>query len=85
MSRLVEDVLHTWREAERLLDDLAPVSPDHETIQLSVVVLRDLYARLTDLGAQSDEALASSREKLAASRRVVEAARLRVASQSPDR
>lgn len=80
MSRLVEEVLNTWRDAERLLGELAPVDPDHETIELSVVALRDVYSRLTADRELSDEALAASQETLAVSRRVLEATRLRATS-----
>ena len=44
---LVDDVLDAWRDAERLLETLPPVSPDHETVAMAVERLRETYQRLT--------------------------------------
>ena len=53
MARLVEEVLEAWRAAERILDELPPVDPDHETVRVAIAQLRALYQ---DLTARSDAA-----------------------------
>lgn len=45
---LVAETLSTWRDAERLLERLAPSSPDHETVQRMTLQLRDAYATLSE-------------------------------------
>ena len=44
----VEELLATWREAERVLESVPPLSRDHESVALAVVRLRTTYQRLTD-------------------------------------
>ena len=60
MSTPVEQLLHTWREAERVLDRLAPLTPDHEDIALAVARLRDCYQHLADQRASTADALADA-------------------------
>jgi hypothetical protein len=48
VQTLIVDTLKTWREAERLLQDLPPVDPDHETVRLLVIQLRTMYASLSE-------------------------------------
>jgi hypothetical protein len=60
MSRLVEEILETWRFGERLLEDLPPIDPDHETVRLAVEQLRAIYQELTHLRDSSQDALAAS-------------------------
>ena len=45
---IVEETLEAWREAERLLDRLPPLDPDHETVAAMVAMLREAYQSLTD-------------------------------------
>ena len=45
-TRLVEFALEGWREAERLLDELAPDSPARKAVEQSLVTLRDGYRYL---------------------------------------
>lgn len=52
----VEEVLAAWRDAERLLDELPPVDPDHETVRLAVATLRLTYQQLTT-GSATDTQL----------------------------
>jgi hypothetical protein len=40
---VTQEVLHTWREAERLLDELHPSSPDRERVRLAADDLRRTY------------------------------------------
>jgi hypothetical protein len=44
---LVEETLTVWREAERLLKTMPPLQPDHESVRMLVIELRDLYAALS--------------------------------------
>jgi hypothetical protein len=44
---IVEETLEAWREAERLLERLPPVHPDHESVALAVSSLRETYQNLT--------------------------------------
>ncbi|MFL5686033.1 MAG: hypothetical protein ACJ77D_08270 [Chloroflexota bacterium] len=44
---IVEETLETWRDAERLLEQLPPVHPDHESVALAVSSLRETYQNLT--------------------------------------
>ena len=60
----VEEVLQTWREAERVLDTLRPVTPDHESVRLAIARLKDTYQQLTDLGGHSADVIASTRGTL---------------------
>jgi hypothetical protein len=48
MRTLVAETLAAWRQAERVLEQSAVGSPDHETAQMAVTQLRDLYQRLTE-------------------------------------
>jgi hypothetical protein len=69
----VEEVLATWRDAERLLDDLPPIGRDHETVVTVVASLKVTYARITDESLRSSplviaetlQAIASSRDLIA--------------------
>ena len=47
MRTLVAETLAAWRQAERVLEQSEIGSPDHETAQMAVTELRDLYHRLT--------------------------------------
>lgn len=48
MRTLVAETLAAWRQAERVLAESEVGSPDHETAQMAVTELRDLYHRLTE-------------------------------------
>jgi hypothetical protein len=48
MRTLVAETLAAWRQAERVLEQSDVGSPDHETAQMAVTQLRDLYQRLTE-------------------------------------
>ena len=45
---IVQEALEAWREAERLLDRLPRLDPDHESVALAVSSLRETYLTLTD-------------------------------------
>ena len=62
---IVQDALEAWREAERLLDRLPPLHPDHETVALAVASLRETYRLLTDGASERTPAMIShSRESI---------------------
>jgi hypothetical protein len=44
---VTSEVLWTWREAERLLAALPPLSPDEKIVRLAILTLRDCYQDLT--------------------------------------
>lgn len=50
-------VLEAWRRGERLLDQLSPVDPDHETVALAVARLRAAYHSLTRRTVRSIDVL----------------------------
>jgi hypothetical protein len=71
LARLVEDVLETWRAAERLLEDLPAVDPDHETVALAIEQLRALYQQLTAHRAVSESSLAASHRAVERSQELI--------------
>jgi hypothetical protein len=44
----VQEVLQTWREAERVLDALPPVDPDRQAVSLAIERLQQCYRQVTD-------------------------------------
>jgi hypothetical protein len=72
---MVEEVLATWRDAERLLDTLSPVGPEHETVRLTVVGLQASYRDLTGERARTEEVIAASRATMVEAHRVIDAIR----------
>ncbi len=44
---ICQQVLSSWREAERLLDTLPPLSSDEEAVRLVILTMREMYQRLT--------------------------------------
>jgi hypothetical protein len=66
------EILTEWREAERLLDELPPLSRDHETVRLVVNNLRIAYARMADSQELSQDALESNRHVLTEARALLE-------------
>ena len=69
MQSLIADTLKAWREAERVLNSLSPVDPNHETTRGLVIELRSMYAKVSEATDLSADAVAEWRaqlEKLAA-------------------
>lgn len=65
----LEEALATWRDAERLLDELPPLDPDHETVRLAVVSLRQTYQEITTgIYMDTSTIIAESRETVAKTR-----------------
>jgi PAS domain-containing protein len=71
----VAETLEAWREAESLLAELPPLSPDHETVGRTVVCLRAAYEALTEAAPQTALAIASSQRSIRDAREVLAAVR----------
>lgn len=79
----VAELLSVWRDAERVLDSLSPVSPDRETVALAVVRLRTAYQSITDGRPASQEAVATSAATMRDAHALL--AEVRIKSQEPER
>ena len=77
MASAVGEALATWREAERLLDELPPLSPDHETVFRAVATARDTYHRLASATHATATTLATTRQAIEEARAVLEQVRRR--------
>ena len=83
-TTLLQEILQAWRQAVRLLDELPPLTQDHELIRDSVATLQDVYGALSRGIAESsvdEELVGVSRSALSeATKRLDEVrARLKVA------
>jgi hypothetical protein len=58
---IVEETLEAWRDAERLLERLPALDPDHESVALAVASLRDTYQSLTAGASERTPALLTPR------------------------
>ena len=81
-SGLVEQTLRTWRDGERLLEELAPLSADHQTMRLLLVELRESYQMLTSRSDVSHQQLDECAKQLAVARNTIENVRSKLASDS---
>ena len=72
---LIDQALETWREGERLLDELPPLTPDHETVRLELVGLREAYRQLTGRSTASADTLTSCADTVAAARATIRTVR----------
>jgi hypothetical protein len=68
---LIDQALETWREGERLLDELPPLTPDHETVRLELISLREAYRQLTGRSTASTETLASCADTVATAKATI--------------
>lgn len=66
MQTLIVDTLRLWREAERILNNVPPMNPNHEVIRGWVVELRSMYARVSESADLSADAIAGLRAQLEA-------------------
>jgi hypothetical protein len=69
-------------EARELLDNLPPLSPDHESVRLAVVELRHATQSLTLQGDASKKVMAQSRETIDKARNVVQRVRTGITRRS---
>ena len=79
MSSPVAEVLEAWRAAERLLDELPPLDPDHETIRREIVRLRRLYQRLSATQHRSAATMRSSARMIERAQALIATTRDRLA------
>ena len=81
---IVEDALEVWREAERLLDRITPVDPDHETLALAVASLRETYQNLTDgVSERTPSMISHSRDSIERTRSLLARVRARMDGSPP--
>jgi hypothetical protein len=73
----VEELLSVWRDAERLLDTLPPMSPDYEAVRDAVVELRSAYQTVTGGRPVTDEALATATVRVREAERLVGEVRMK--------
>jgi hypothetical protein len=77
-AQLIERALAEWRDGERLLRDLPRVDPDHETVRLAVISLRETYRRLSELNGDASDQVAECERTIDASHAAIESVRLRM-------
>jgi hypothetical protein len=70
-AQLIERALAEWREGERLLRDLPRLDPDHETVRMAVIRLRETYQALTSTSAHSSDLLDRCRAQIDAAHEVI--------------
>jgi hypothetical protein len=63
-AQLIEKALAEWREGERLLKDLPRLDPDHETVRMAVIGLRDTYTQLSRLNSDATDQIADCRRSI---------------------
>jgi hypothetical protein len=76
-AQLIERALAEWREGERLLLDLPRVDPDHETVRIEVMRLRETYQRLSALGSDSHDQIEECRTSIEMAHDIIRRVRLR--------
>jgi hypothetical protein len=70
---IVEETLEAWRHAERLLERIPPVHPDHESVALAVRSLRETYQDLTaGTSDRTPAVLSHSRESIDRTRELLD-------------
>ena len=74
-AQLDELALSEWRDAVRLLDELAPADPDYEVIHHQVVQLGVAHARICSLKAGNIVAAEECRTVISTAEEVLEAVR----------
>ena len=74
-AAVIQQALDAWREGERLLEELAPLSADHETIGLQLITLREAYGELTGKPGPSKESIAACAVRIDAARALIHTVR----------
>jgi hypothetical protein len=77
---LIDQALEAWRDGERLLEELPPLTPDHETVRLELISLREAYRQMTGRSVASNETLASCADTVTSARETIRKVREKVAS-----
>jgi hypothetical protein len=75
MITLATEVRRLQEEAEGLLDGLAAASPDHETVMLLVLELRNIHARLVTVKQMSRELIDTSIAQMDSAQRTLDKVR----------
>jgi len=76
-AKTVQAALDAWRDGERLLDELPPLSPDHETLRLAIATLKASYADLASTSDATADALGRTQSVIESTRETIVAVRLR--------
>jgi hypothetical protein len=76
-AQLIEKALAEWREGERLLHDLPRVDPDHETVRMEVIRLRDTYQRLSLMSSDSADQIDECRTSIQHAHEAINRVRVR--------
>jgi hypothetical protein len=76
-AQLRERTLAEWREGERLLHEMPRVDPDHETVRMAVIRLRDTYDRLSKLTSESRDQLVECQRNVEAAHEAIVRVRAR--------
>lgn len=76
-AQLIERALADWREGERLLLDLPRVDPDHETVRIEVIRLRETYQRLSALSSDSHDQIEECRSSIEMAHEIIRRVRVR--------
>jgi hypothetical protein len=74
-AAVIQQALDAWREGERLLEELAPLSADHEAVGLQLITLREAYGELTGKPGPSKETIAACAVNIDAARELIHAVR----------
>lgn len=74
-ARLMEEALRVWRDGERVLEKLPPLTPDHETVRLAIIRLKATYQRVATMASASDDVLAQNKAVIEEAARVIYEAR----------
>jgi hypothetical protein len=71
VQTLLVETLKVWREAERVLQELPPVEPAHETVRQLVIQLREAYASLSEQHDLPADAIEAIRAQIESARQVL--------------
>jgi len=77
VSPLLSEALAAQTELERLLEELPAVSPDHETVALTLAEVRAVVERLQGRAVEAGEVVSEARGTTYAARALVRALRER--------
>jgi hypothetical protein len=81
---LVEEALRVWRDGERLLEELLPLSADHGTVRLNVVALRETYHTLTSRSRATSDQIAECADRIESARAIIRHVRGKFAPDRPE-
>lgn len=76
-QQTIAEALAVWREGERLLEQLPPVSPDRGSVALAVSSARDVYTVLSRDAKVTADLVQRSQMIIADARTVISEARAR--------